>query len=106
MELSEIIRQLEEAGWRPPELPGGQRSDQPIQFIRKPKIRDYDGLSDTQRWRLEGEGKYPKRIKIGHRSVAWNLAEVQAWVHAKIKAAGRVPSPPLPKSRRAAGDAA
>ena len=29
--------------------------------------------------RLEKKGKFPKRIKVGERRVAWSLPEVLAW---------------------------
>ena len=39
-------------------------------------------MSVLDRWsrrRLEAEGRFPRRIKIGKRSVAWFLDEVAAW---------------------------
>jgi prophage regulatory protein len=76
---------------------------QPTRLIREPEVAKRDGLSKSQRWRLEREEEYPKRIKLGPRSVAWVESEIEAWVHARIKAGGRVSAPPLPKSRRVAG---
>jgi prophage regulatory protein len=76
---------------------------EPIRFIRQKEAGKRDGLSNTQRWRLEKAGQYPARIKLTERSVGWIESEVDAWVYARVKAAGRIPTPPLPKSRRAAG---
>jgi prophage regulatory protein len=45
------------------------------------------GLSRVQAWRLEREGKFPKRIQLGENSVGWLRHELEAWI--KAKAAGR-----------------
>jgi prophage regulatory protein len=37
-------------------------------------------LSDTTLWRLEKAGRFPKRVKIGFKRVAWRAAEINAWV--------------------------
>ncbi|RWT79142.1 hypothetical protein DN595_12325 [Enterobacter cloacae] len=38
---------------------------------------------NSTRWRMEQEGKFPKRIKIGPSAVAYRLSEVQAWIKGK-----------------------
>jgi predicted DNA-binding transcriptional regulator AlpA len=35
---------------------------------------------------LEREGQFPKRIVIGENRVAWDEAEVDAWIEARIRA--------------------
>ena len=35
--------------------------------------------------RLEKDGKFPKRVKIGHR-IAWVETEIDAWIKTKIEA--------------------
>lgn len=37
-------------------------------------------LANSTRWKLEKEGKFPKRIKIGATAVAYSLSEVQDWI--------------------------
>ncbi len=39
--------------------------------------------SDMHIWRLERQGKFPRRIKIGPNRVAWLLSEVLAWIAGK-----------------------
>ena len=34
-------------------------------------------------WRLEKEGKFPKRIPIGTNRVGWSLNEVHQWIEIK-----------------------
>jgi len=40
--------------------------------------------------RLEKQGKFPKRIKIGDRSVAWDYWEIVTWIE-KLKSARTQP---------------
>ncbi len=42
--------------------------------------------SDMHVWRLERDGKFPKRIKIGPNRVAWRLSEILAWIDEKADA--------------------
>lgn len=49
-------------------------------MIREPECRAMTTLSNSTRWRMEQEGKFPKRIKIGPSAVAYRLSEVQAWI--------------------------
>jgi len=52
-------------------------------IIRKPELLGRVGLSDTTIWRLERDGKFPKRILLGGNSVGWLNEEVDAWVQEK-----------------------
>jgi prophage regulatory protein len=67
-------------------------------IIRKPEVRQRTGLSDTQVWRLEGRRDFPARIQLGPNSTGWYEDEVDEWVHSRIRAGGRRPSP---RNRRA-----
>ena len=43
--------------------------------------------------RLEKQGKFPKRIKVGERRVGWWLHEVMAWLEQKsVKTGEAVPA--------------
>lgn len=35
--------------------------------------------------RLERDGKFPKRIRIGARRVGWRLADIEAWLNERSK---------------------
>jgi prophage regulatory protein len=35
-----------------------------------------------QIWRLEKQGRFPKRIRIGANRIAWSYSEVMAWIAA------------------------
>jgi prophage regulatory protein len=34
--------------------------------------------------RLEVQGKFPKRVRIGENRIAWVAAEIEAWIDARI----------------------
>ena len=40
-------------------------------------------LSRTTLWRLERQGKFPTRIRLGLNSVGWRDEEVQHWVETR-----------------------
>jgi len=44
------------------------------------EVTDRARLSDTTLWRLEKVGRFPKRVKIGFKRVAWRAAEIDAWI--------------------------
>ena len=43
------------------------------------------GLSRVQAWRLEKEGRFPKRIQLGTNSVGWIASELDAWISRKAQ---------------------
>jgi len=49
-------------------------------IIRKPATRSKSGLSDTTIWRLEKEGKFPKRVQITSKLVGWYEDEIDTWL--------------------------
>jgi predicted DNA-binding transcriptional regulator AlpA len=57
-----------------------------IQFLRLPAVCARTGLSRSQVYRLEAEGKFPGRVKLGLSTSAWVESEVQAWAAARIAA--------------------
>jgi prophage regulatory protein len=58
-----------------------------------PTLVSYDSLavkgitlSKVQLWRLEKDGRFPKRVQISHARVAWVESEIDAWIAARINA--------------------
>ena len=49
-------------------------------LIRKPELQSITGLSDPTIYRLEKQGRFPQRIKLGGNSVAWIEAEIMDWI--------------------------
>jgi prophage regulatory protein len=49
-------------------------------LIAEAECRARSGLSRVQRWRLEREGRFPRRLRLGTRTVRWRLSEILAWI--------------------------
>ncbi len=52
-------------------------------FVREAERRQITSLSRSQAWKLEKEGLFPPRIRLGSRSVAWKLSDLLKWVNAQ-----------------------
>ncbi|MEW8658460.1 MAG: AlpA family phage regulatory protein [Candidatus Thiodiazotropha endolucinida] len=50
-------------------------------ILRERDVAQLDGgLSRSTRWRLERDGFYPKRRKLGRHSVGWKESEITEWL--------------------------
>lgn len=49
-------------------------------FVREKERKAITGLSRSQAWRLERDGQFPKRRKLGKSAVGWLASELSAWV--------------------------
>lgn len=48
------------------------------------EIKKITGLSRTTRWRLEKEGKFPKRLRLtGNRASGYRHSELMGWVRSR-----------------------
>ncbi len=52
-------------------------------FIRFGSLAEMVGLSRTTIYRLEQQGQFPRRVKLGSNSVAWRMSEVVNWMAVK-----------------------
>ena len=59
----------------------------PIRFIRLPEVQNQTGLSRSYIYRLESEGRFPTRVKLGVLASAWIESEVQRWCESRVEAA-------------------
>lgn len=57
-------------------------------LLKLPEVIDKTGISKTSIARKEEAGEFPKRIKLGPRSVAWSETEINAWIQASKEARG------------------
>ena len=55
-------------------------------LIRKPELFGLIGVSETTIWRWERDGKFPKRIDLGAKNVAWLASEINDWIAEKAAA--------------------
>jgi prophage regulatory protein len=53
---------------------------QPNTVIRLPAVRQKTNLSRSTIYRLEAEGRFPKRVRLGENSTGWYEAEVEQWL--------------------------
>ena len=60
--------------------PARQRRVHQERLIGGPECREITDLSRAQRWRLERDGKFPRRLRLGPRTVRWRLSEILAWI--------------------------
>jgi prophage regulatory protein len=57
-------------------------------LLKLPEVIQVTGLSKSGIARKEKAGEFPRRIKLGARSVAWSETEINAWVQAIKTARG------------------
>jgi len=55
-------------------------------FVREAECKSITGLSRTRRWELEKIGKFPKRIKLSERAIAWRYSDLMNWMEERVSA--------------------
>ena len=55
-------------------------------LIRLPEVKRRTGLSKSTIYRIEGEGRFPRRVQLGLRATAWREDEVQTWIESRPNA--------------------
>jgi len=55
-------------------------------ILRTPDIEKITGLSKVHLWRLERDGKFPVRVKLGGRAVGWHESEILEWIENRPRA--------------------
>lgn len=61
--------------------------DEPVEFIRLPKVKELTGLGTTKIYTMASEGLFPKQVPLGGRAVAWVKSEVLQWNMDRLAAA-------------------
>jgi len=56
---------------------------QPKRILRFPQVKARIPLSRPSIWRLERDGKFPKRLQISANAVGWLESEIDAWISAR-----------------------
>jgi prophage regulatory protein len=54
-----------------------------FQFLREPQVSTLTGLSKSTRWRLERQGKFPKKRQLSVKSVGWLASEIEEWIQTR-----------------------
>ena len=56
-----------------------------MRLIRSPELVKKVGLSRVTIWRMERNGQFPRRRRIGPGSVGWLEREVDEWIDSREK---------------------
>ncbi len=54
-------------------------------LISSRELRELIPFSSVHIWRLERDGKFPRRIHLGARRIAWHKTEIIEWIESKSK---------------------
>jgi prophage regulatory protein len=54
-------------------------------LLRLREVRAATGLSRSSIYSLEAQGKFPKRVSIGARAVAWKSDEIAEWIESRAR---------------------
>lgn len=52
-------------------------------FLKISQVVELTGRSTASIWRDEKAGRFPKRRRIGIRSVGWLSSEIEAWIESR-----------------------
>jgi prophage regulatory protein len=68
-----------------PAVPSG---NEPERLLREREVEKLVGVSRQTLWRMERDGDFPKRVRVGKNGVRWKASEVNAWLAARSPKAG------------------
>ena len=51
----------------------------PNRLIRMRELRQMLGLGPSTIYKMIGEGRFPRSVHLGEHTVAWRLADIEAW---------------------------
>lgn len=51
--------------------------------LRLPEVERASGLKRSRIAQLEALGKFPRRIKLSERAVAWRASDIAAWLESR-----------------------
>ena len=57
-----------------------------MRLLRLPDVMQMTGLSRHTIWRMERDGRFPRRRVLAARNIAWLESEVIAWISAAPRA--------------------
>lgn len=57
-------------------------------LLRLPDVIKKTGFKKSWIYQLISEGKFPRQIKLGDRSVAWLESEIDEWIDKRIQQRG------------------
>jgi len=60
-----------------------------VRLLSLSEVQNAIPYSASQIWRLEQQGDFPKRVRIGPNRVSWLESEIEAWISSKIGERGQ-----------------
>ena len=66
-----------------PIIQGQARGAVNARLLRSRAVTSMTGLSRMTIYRLEAQGHFPKRIKLGEKAIAWRQDEIDDWIQAR-----------------------
>ena len=63
-----------------------QKQTPVISLLRLPEVKQRTGLSRSSIYLAISQGKFPKSVNLGERSVAWSSADIDNWIAERIAA--------------------
>jgi len=58
-------------------------------ILRLPQVKGRTGLSRSSIYAGAKAGTFPTPIKLGERAVGWTASSIDAWMQARVQAAGQ-----------------
>ncbi|EKE00852.1 MAG: phage transcriptional regulator, AlpA [uncultured bacterium] len=55
-----------------------------LKFLREPQVSALTGLSKSTRWRLEKDGRFPRKRQLSAKSVGWLAPEIEEWIQTRV----------------------
>ncbi|MEZ2721100.1 helix-turn-helix transcriptional regulator [Paenalcaligenes hominis] len=62
-------------------------------LINRKKLHSIIPLSERTIYNMEQRGEFPRRIVLTSRNVAWDLAEIEAWIESRKQSSIRALRP-------------
>lgn len=62
-------------------------------IVSKKELRQMVPFTPQHILRLEKQGRFPRRIRLGERRVGWRLTDIEAWLDARAAESGAAMSP-------------
>jgi prophage regulatory protein len=60
-------------------------TETPTRILRKRQVLETTGLANSTMYKYISEGRFPKPIHLGARSVGWLESEIQEWIDGKVR---------------------
>jgi prophage regulatory protein len=58
-------------------------------ILRLPQVKGRTGLSRSSIYAGAKTGTFPAPVKLGERAVGWTASSIDAWLQARVQAAGQ-----------------